>query len=320
MKAAVLHALGQAPKYESFADPDPGDGEVLVTIKAAGLHPIVKGLAAGTHYMSTTELPFIVGLDAVGVLPDGSRVFCAGPRKPFGTFAELAAVSTRMCIPLPDSIDDATAAAIANPGMSAWLALTWKAKVQPGETVLVLGATGVAGKLAVQMARHLGAGRVIAAGRNPASLERLSASGSDSVISLDQPEAALVEAFARETKVAGLHVVIDYLWGAPTQALFTALAKASPNPAGSRIRHVEVGQSAGPTITVPGDLLRSSGLEISGSGFGSASIEKIFAVIPELFNFAATGVVQLETVKIQLAEVEAGWSRSESGARIVFVP
>jgi NADPH2:quinone reductase len=320
MKAAVIHALGQTPRYETFADPVAGDGEVLVSTRAAALHPIVKTLAAGTHYLSTTEVPFIVGIDGVGVLNDGTRVYFGGARKPFGTFAELAAVPRKMCIPLPDGLDDVTAAAVANPGMSAWLALTWKAKVQPRETVLILGATGVAGQLAVQMARYLGAGRIIAAGRNPDSLKRLPALGADVTISLDQPEAALAEAFAREAKVAGLHVVIDYLWGAPTQALFAAMAKAPLNPSGSRIRHVEVGQSAGATITLPADLLRSSGLEISGSGFGSASIEKIFEVIPELFAFAASGVLKLETIQMPLAEVESAWTRPEPGARMVFVP
>ena len=320
MNAAVLHALGQTPKYEAFADPVAGDGEVVVTMRAAGLHPIVKAVASGKHYMSTAEVPFIVGLDGVGLTEDGKRVYCGGPRKPFGTFAERTVVSPKMCVPIPEGLDDVTAAALANPGMSAWLALTWKAKLAAGETVIVLGATGVAGQLAVQMAKHLGAGRIIGAGRNPASLQRLTEIGADVTISLDQPEEALVEEFVRETKVAGLNVVIDYLWGTPTQALMRAIAKLPWNPAGNRVRHVEVGQSAGPTITLRADVLRSAGLEISGSGFGSASVERILQAIPEFFSLAASGVLKLETVQLPLSEVESAWSRSESGARVVFVP
>ncbi len=170
------------------------------------------------------------------------------------------------------------------------------------------------------MARHLGAGRIIAAGRNPATLKRLGELGADVTISLEQPEEALAEAFVREAKVAGLDVVIDYLWGAPTQALIRAVSQLPLNPAGSRVRLVEVGQSAGPTITLQADVLRSSGLEISGSGFGSASFQKIFEVIPELFAMAASGVIHLETVQVPLSEVESAWGRSESGARLVFVP
>jgi len=198
MQAAVVRAFDVPPSYATFTDPVPAEGEKLVTITAAGLHQIVKSLANGTHYGSTGELPFIPGVDGVGRLEDGTRVYFGGARSPFGTFAERGLAAHPMCIPLPDGLDDATAAAIANPAMSSWVALNARAKFVSGESVLILGATGVAGQLAVQIAKRMGARRVVGAGRNPEALERLKDLGADAVISLDQPHDALVTAFRNE--------------------------------------------------------------------------------------------------------------------------
>src|SRR5712671_1226247 len=177
MYAAVVHAFDASPRYTMFADPVAGDGERLVTVSAAGLHPIVKALAKGAHYGSTGELPFIAGVDGVGKLEDGTRVYFGIARSPFGTFSERALAASWTCLPLPAAIDDVTAAGIANPAMSSWAALTARAKFVAGESVLILGATGVAGQLAVQVAKRLGARRIIAAGRNPQVLQELSALG-----------------------------------------------------------------------------------------------------------------------------------------------
>src|SRR5277367_405541 len=186
MNAAVVYDFKNPPRYTDFADPVPAEGEKLVQVTAAGLHPIVKVLANGTHYGSTGELPFIPGVDGVGRLEDGKRVYFGIARSPYGTFSERALAAGWM-VELPEALDDVTAAGIANPGMSSWVALMGRAKFAAGESVLVLGATGVAGQLAVQIAKRLGARRVIAAGRNPKALEELKSLGADSVISLDQP-------------------------------------------------------------------------------------------------------------------------------------
>ena len=144
--AAVVHTFGSPPRFEEFSDPTAHTGEVVVKVLAAGLHPIVKALADGSHYASTKTLPMIPGVDGVGRLDDGTRVFFGMVRPPYGTMAERAAVSRQMCLPLPESLDDVTAAALFNPGMSAWLALTWRAQLAAGETVLILGASGAAGR------------------------------------------------------------------------------------------------------------------------------------------------------------------------------
>ncbi|HEV8499320.1 MAG TPA: zinc-binding alcohol dehydrogenase family protein, partial [Gemmatimonadaceae bacterium] len=187
MKAAVLHALGSLPHYEDFPDPQPGEKEVVVHVRAASLKNIDKAMANGSHYDAYRELPVIVGVDGVGTLDDGTRVFCGGARPPYGMMAERTVVSRVRCLPIPDGVEDDTAAALPNPALSSWLPLVWRAHLQPGETVLILGATGVAGKLAIQIAKHLGAGRVVAAGRNPRVLETLPALGADATIALDQP-------------------------------------------------------------------------------------------------------------------------------------
>jgi NADPH:quinone reductase-like Zn-dependent oxidoreductase len=150
-KAAVLHALGEAPSYEGFAEPKPNKDETLVSVRAASLKNSDKMMADGSHYDSLRQLPAVVGLDGVGVLEDGTRVYCAGPRPPYGTMAEKTVVPRAFCLPVPDAVDDLTAAALPNPAIASWLSLEWKARLEPGETVLILGATGVAGRLAVQL-------------------------------------------------------------------------------------------------------------------------------------------------------------------------
>src|SRR5215475_8061448 len=198
MKAAVLRTPGNPPHYEDFPDPQPGQDEVIVHVKAASLKNIDKAMASGSHYDSHRELPVVCGVDGVGVLDDGTRVFCGGSRPPYGMMAEQTVLSRAWCLPVPDGVDDNTAAALPNPALSSWLPLVWRAQLQPGETVLVLGATGVAGKLALQIAKHLGAGRVVAAGRNEHVLETLPDLGADATIDLGQSDQELTAAFRRE--------------------------------------------------------------------------------------------------------------------------
>ncbi len=320
MNAAVVTAFDAPPRYGSFADPVAQEGEALVTITAAGLHPIVKSLANGTHYGSTGERPFVPGVDGVGRLEDGTRIYFGVARSPFGTFAERAPAAGWMRLPLPDGLDDATAAGIANPAMSSWVALQSRARFVVGESVLILGATGVAGQLAVQIAKRLGARRVIAAGRNPEALEKLKELGADAVIPLDQERAALVSAFRSEYSEAGVDVVLDYLWGQPAESLLEAIAQKGLKKAAARVRFVQIGSSAGMAISLPAAVLRSSGLELLGSGFGSASLDQIVKALAEFFTAAAEKAFQFEIRIAPLSDVEALWNVKEQGTRIVFQP
>jgi len=314
MQAAVVNVLGQAPRYQSFPDPVADEGEVVVKVRAAGLHPVVKARASGTHYSSDGKVPMIPGVDGVGTLDDGRRVYFGFARAPWGTMAEYTVVPQSMCIPLPDGIDDVQAAGVANPGMSALVSLIERARISAGETVLILGATGVAGQLAIQIARALGAKRVVGAGRN---VEAIATADVDAVIALGAGDDAVREAFAAEA-TAGIDVVIDYLWGRPTELLLEALARGFSESSTRPTRLVEVGASAGPTITLPGGILRSVDLTILGSGFGSAAMEKILAAIPTLFSMAAAGSLTIDVEPVPLSDVEEAWGRVEKGRRIVF--
>ncbi len=321
MKAAVLRTLGQPPRFEDFPDPKPSGGEVIVHVKAASLKNIEKMMASGSHYESHHELPVVCGVDGVGTLDDGTRVFCGGSRPPYGTMADRTVVSRAWCLPIPDGIDDITAAALPNPALSAWLSLVWRAQLRPAETVLILGATGVAGKLAIQIAKHLGAGRVVAAGRNAEVLKTLSDLGANSTISLDQSESALTEAFIREARHKHFDVIIDYLWGHPTEVLLHALTGHDLKAETARTRLVEVGEVAGPTISLPAAALRGSGLELCGSGGGSISPNAIFAAFPQIWALAASGKLRVDTERVPLADVEAAWQRQDTpGRRLVITP
>jgi NADPH:quinone reductase-like Zn-dependent oxidoreductase len=319
MNAAVVYAFDAPPRYASFADPVAGEGEVLVKVSAAGLHPIVKALANGTHYGSTGVLPFVPGIDGVG-MADGKRVYFVVARSPFGSFAERTVAAASTCLALPDGLEDATAAALANPGMSSWAALRVRARFVAGESVLILGATGVAGQLAVQIAKRMGARRVVAAGRNPQALARLKQLGADAVISLDLDRDALVDAFRDEITGAGVDVVLDYLWGAPAETVLAAISQKGLQHISSRIRFVQVGESAGKTITLAGATLRSSGLELLGSGFGSASVAQIFEAVRELFKETAKKPFAMNVKTAALRDVESMWMTREQGTRIVFKP
>jgi NADPH:quinone reductase-like Zn-dependent oxidoreductase len=320
MKAAVLHELGKPPRCEDFSDPAAGHQEAVVQVRAASIKPIDRQLAAGTHYASPRELPAVCGTDGVGHLADGTRVFFGGPRRPFGAMAEHTVVPAGFCFAVPIGLDDVTAAALPNPGVSALLTLNHRAKVAMGETVLILGATGVTGTIAVQVAKLLGAGRVIGAGRNPQALEKLRNLGADSTIQLNQPDDDLRKALSQEAGEAGFNVVIDYVWGRPTEVLLAAITRPEFAAVNSETRLVQVGESAGPTIALPAAVLRSTALTILGTA-GIPSHDVLVAAMHQVLDWAAKGALQIETEVVPLTEIEKVWQRPErAGRRLVVIP
>jgi NADPH2:quinone reductase len=262
----VLHAFNESPRFEQFSEPIAEENEVIVHVRAAALKPVDKQMANGSHYAAFRELPVVCGTDGVGCLDDGTRVFFGGARRPYGAMAERTVLRRVQCFVIPEELDDVTAAAIPNPGVSAWLSLKHSAKLAAGETVLILGATGVTGKLAVQIAKILGAGRVVAAGRNEQVLSTLHELGADSTIRLDKSDEELIAAFRREAGEKRFDVIIDYLWGRTTEALLKAITGKEFAIGESETRLVEVGESAGSTITLPAAVLRSTALTILGTG------------------------------------------------------
>lgn len=272
---------------------------------------------AGSHYSGHGALPAVAGIDGVGLREDGSRVFVGGLREPYGTMAERAAVPPAVLMPVPDGLDDPTAAALPNPGVSAWLALSHRAALQPGESVLVLGATGVTGRLAVQAAKLLGAGRVVAAGRNEESLARVAELGADATIKVDDPGADLSDVFASAAGDSGFQVVLDYLWGPPTEALVDALTRHDLSAAGSVTRLVQVGEMAGADIRLPAAAQRSSGLQIAGMGTGTLPSR---AALKDAFAAALGGDLVIDTETAPLRDVSQVWGNDLRGRRMVLIP
>lgn len=311
MKAAVVEQAGRSPAYRDFADPVALPGEVVVNVTASALSPLARGRAAGTHYSATGGFPFVAGVDGVGKLDDGRRVYFLLPRAPFGAMAERTVVADGQWLPLPDGLDDATAAVIANPGMSSWAALTERAALRAGETVLVNGATGAAGMLAVRIARHLGAARVIATGRNEAILGTL---GADAVVPLGGDQEAVEGAFKAHF-AEGIDVVLDYLWGVSARSILVAGAKAGAD--GVPIRFVQIGSASGAEIALPAAVLRSSAIEMKGSGLGSVSLPRLVASIAGVFDAAAEAALALDYRTIPLADVAATWRHEAQ--RTVYV-
>lgn len=318
MNAAVLRKLGEPPRWEQFPEPVAGEGEVIVHVDAASLKPIDKQLASGSHYASPRELPCVCGTDGVGRLDDGQRVFFGGTRPPHGAMAQRTVVPRAFTFPVPERVNDETAAALPNPGVSAWLALSFRAKLAPGENVLILGATGVTGKLAIQIAKLLGANRVVAAGRNRATLSTLHTLGADSTIQLDAPVKELTEAFGREGGESGFQVVIDYVWGQPTEAFLAALTIKEFTVIKSETRLVQVGESAGPTISLPAAVLRSTALTILGTA-GIPPRNVLVAALQEVMARAANGELHVDTKRIPLSDIETAWQLDER-SRMVVIP
>jgi NADPH:quinone reductase-like Zn-dependent oxidoreductase len=316
MKAAIVVEPGKTPIYGEFRDPIPASGEVQVTVSAAALNNVVKSRASGVHYSSTGQLPFVVGIDGVGRLDDGRRVYFALPQAPFGSMSEKTVIRPSQCVSLPDDLDDVTAAAIANPGMSAWAAFKERARLTAGETVLVNGATGTAGRLAVQIAKYKGARKVVATGRNAEALKALSVLGADVAIPLDNCGDAFEDALNEQFGGDGIDVVLDYLWGQSAERIIIAGAKAGKDAA--PIRFVHIGSVSAPNITLPGAALRSSAITLMGSGIGSIPMDSIVKSIGELMQATVPGGFEIATKTFPLSEVEHIWAAANSMPRTVF--
>lgn len=315
MKAAVIESFPNPPVYRDFSEPVAQADEVIIDVHAAALSQLVRMQAAGKHYTSGTP-PFVPGVDGVGLLADGRRVYFAFPRAPNGAMAERVAVPSAYTVVLPDSVDDITAAAIANPGMSSWAALTERAAFRRGEAVLINGANGASGRLAIQVAKYLGASRIIVTGRNPASAAELLALGADVFVTLTQSHESLISSF-REEIAGGIDVVLDYLWGPAAEALLAAATGHGSGAAARRIRFVNIGSLGGTSINVPAAALRSSGIEMLGSGLGSVSNLALIRSIAALMQAIEPAQLKIDADAIPLHSVASAWQDS-SGARIVF--
>jgi NADPH:quinone reductase-like Zn-dependent oxidoreductase len=311
MKAAIVTAAGKPPIFGDFNEPTPAPGLELITVSTSALSQFSKSRSSGSHYSSEGAFPAVAGADGVGRTADGRRVYFVLPEAPYGALAEKCLVCSKQCIVLPDRLDDVTAAAIANPGMSAWAAFVERAALKLGETVLVNGATGSAGRLAIQLAKYLGAGKVIATGRNEGELQELLSIGADSVIPFNlgtlhpfgekRYEQALVEAFG-----GGINVVVDYLWGESAKTVIVAIAKTVEDA--TPVRFVHVGGASGEEeIALPGAALRSSAIQLMGSGVKSVPFPNLLGSIKSVFQAVRPASLQIATQTMDLARINEAW-------------
>ena len=319
MKAAVVSSFGSAPRYEEFPAPVPaGDDDMVVDVIAAGLHPRVRSQADGSHYTSTGELPLVPGIDGVGRGPDGLLRYFVLPDTRVGAMAGQAVIDTRRSIVLPEDADPIAVAAAMNPAMSSWVALRQRVPFRAGQNVLVLGATGNAGQMAVQIAKRLGAQQVVAAGRNASRLAGLPALGATATVLLDGD----TDRGARRLgeAAAEVDVVIDYLWGEPAAAAVAALVTGRADQ-GRPLAWVQIGSVAGSTAAIPSAALRAARLQIVGSGQGSVGTKEILAELPALVQEITGGSLEIDARPTSLADVEQAWADAAGTAqRIVITP
>ncbi|SNY71396.1 quinone oxidoreductase family protein [Paractinoplanes atraurantiacus] len=319
MKAAVLHEIGGTPRYEDFPDPVAGDDEVVIDVKAVAVENVDKRIADGTHYASgqyTAQLPAVPGFDGVGALPDGTLVGFGNPRRPYGALAEKTVVPEGAYVPVAEGLDPAIATVLGT--AITGMAVRTAAGFVPGQTVLVQGATGVAGRLAVQVVRLLGAGRIVATGRDDGQLREVRALGADEVINTAVPDEALTRAYL-DAKGDGYDVVLDYLWGRPTEVLLRSLVPKSfafPTPT----RLIQIGESAGAAIALTADSLRTSGVEICGAAKG-LSPQTMQEAYGQVVTWARSGELTFDVVRVPLSDIETAWQRTDlRGSRLVVVP
>lgn len=318
VNAAVVTSFDEPPHYRSIELPPPGDGEIVVDVLAVGVHPRTRSGAAGAHYTSSGVLPLVPGIDGVGRRPEGALIYFATDDDVHGTIAEKAVVDPRRSVELPADADVLAVAAAMNPAMSSWVALRRRISMTPGQSVLVLGATGNAGTMAVQVARRLGAGRIVAAGRDPERLAAVRDLGADEVVALTDDADATAAALAGAG--AEVDIVLDYLWGAPTERAIVALLTARSDRSRA-LDWVQIGSVAGASIELPSAALRSTALRLVGSGQGSVSPRAYLAELPSLVDEIDRGTFSITPRRVSLADIESAWARTDApGERTVVVP
>ena len=321
MKAAVIYERGDMPQCTDFPEPAvQNDDEVLITVKAAAIKHFDKGRASGKHYSADTnkQNATVIGGDGVGLLEDGTRVFALGVS---GMIAEKAVVEKRTMVKLPAGIDDATAAALPNGVAGSAMALRFRAGIQPGETVLINGATGFTGKIAVQIAKHYGAKRLIVTGRNDETLKALLTMGADEVISIKQDDEQFISQLKEIHNSTHIDIIIDYLWGHTAELILTSLKGRGSFT--HKTRFVSIGAVTGDTIQLSAENLRSVNLQLSGSGLGSWAkdeMQKLFSeIIPEMFQLAAANKLKVETINVNLKDIEKLWDMEVPGGKRLVI-
>lgn len=320
MKAAVIYKNGELPKYTDFPDPIvENENQFLMTVKASAVKNLDKNIASGKHYSADVKATAkVVGGDGVGFLEDGTRVYALGVT---GMIAEKAIIDKSKMVKVPDGLDDATAASLPNAVAGSAMALRFRADIQKGETVLINGATGVTGKIAIQLAKHYGAGRIIVTGRKEETLKGLLDLGADEYLVLTQSEEDFLSQIKAIHAKTPIDIIIDYLWGHSAELILKSLKGNGGFT--HKTRYVSVGSVAGDTIQLSAEILRSVDLKLSGSGFGSWTKEEmkllLLEILPEMFDLAVSKKLIIETVSLPINDIEKAWEINiPDGKRLVI--
>jgi NADPH:quinone reductase-like Zn-dependent oxidoreductase len=322
MKAAVVYRKGEMPKYADFAEPIPqNENQVLISVKAVAITNLDKGKASGKHYSSENQNQnvFVIGSDGVGLLENGTRVYARGIS---GTIAEKAIIDKNILVPLPDGISDAIAASLPNAVAGSAMALKFRAGIKEGETVLINGATGFTGQMAIQLAKHYGAKKIIVTGRNEKTLQSLLELGADEIISVKQNDEAIIAQLKEIHSTTPIDIILDYLWGHPAELILNALKGNGSFT--NRVRYVNIGGMAGDSIQLSSGILRSVDLQLSGSGLGSwskAEVKLLFSeILSEMFLLAAQNKLKVNIQEVKIADIEEMWAKEAlDGQRLVVI-
>ncbi|SEH35722.1 quinone oxidoreductase family protein [Chryseobacterium culicis] len=320
MKAAVVFEKGSIPQYTDFPDPEIQENEILVSVKAASIKNLDRARAGGNHYSTEHQehQPAVIGTDGAGYLENGDKVYFFSKK---GTVAEKAAADKKMIIPIPEGLDFSLAAGLPNAVMGSAMALKFKAGIQKGNTVLINGATGITGRIAVQVARLYGAQKIIVTGRNEESLQSLRELGADEVISLKMDDHDFKQKIKEIHKETPIDIVLDYIWGHSVEMILSAF-KGDGNFS-HKTKLINVGGMSGDAIQLSSQILRGTDIQISGSGLGSwskAEFALLFSeIIPEMFRAAVEGKIKMETQDVDIKNIETIWNAEiQSGKRLVI--
>lgn len=322
MRAALLPELGSTPDIGEVADPVRGPGQALIRVTAAPLNPLDLLVASGGFYAGKPEIPYVPGVEGVGEVIEGD-LLAAGQRVRFerragyegpGSLAELACADEATAMGIDEDVPDALAASLGVAGLAGWLSVSWRAGLQPGERVLVLGATGPVGQVAVQAAKLLGAGTVVAATRDREALDQLRELGADGLVELTGEDTAELASAFRKAAGGDIDVIIDPLWGPP--ALAAALAGAS------MARLVHLGQSASADLVLPSGVVRARMLSVLGYSNLVMPREQLAEAYQQLLRHAARGELQVRHEAMALDKVAEAWQaqRSAPHRKLVLVP
>lgn len=312
MLAAILTEYGQTPQVGEFQEPVAGEGQEVVEVLAATLNPVDLRMASGTFYGGSPPLPSVAGREGVGRRPDGSRVYFNGCVPPYGSFAGRTLIESASAVPVPEEVDPALASACGIAGLAAWLALEWRARMGEGETVLVLGASGPVGQFAVQAARLLGAGRVVAAARSAEGLERARVLGADATVQIGAVED--LAAALREAAEDRIDVIVDPLWGEPAAAAIEAASQGA--------RLVQLGESADARASIASATIRGKQLSILGHTSFATPPDVARAAYTRMVEHAVAGELTLDIERFPLERAAEAWERQAQSPhrKLVIVP